>query len=203
MIKDKDQNIWFSTNRGLYRFEEYENLGSLNHYKKKDGLQGDEFNTGALAIDTSKNRIFFGGLNGITSFFPIPKINKTRQQRDIIYYYPETNSEITYSYADSIIELPNEFKFIKIKPLIYNFQDPYNNQFKYSVCGEKWKLSTKNELTLTKEDFGSFLQPHLLKLQLRTGKGTWDSINEKNVAIYISLISFKNLALIIIPTIGL
>ncbi|MCD8262369.1 MAG: hypothetical protein LUD15_13565 [Bacteroides sp.] len=40
----------------------------INYYAN-DGLQGNEFTRGAVCQDNS-GRIYFGGINGITSFYP-------------------------------------------------------------------------------------------------------------------------------------
>jgi len=59
--------------------------GAVTNYSKEQGLQGNEFNTGA-AIRTSSGKFYFGGVNGINAFYPValnaivdtPIINITR-----------------------------------------------------------------------------------------------------------------------------
>jgi len=67
LLEDDDGNIWCSTNKGLSRLnpgtEEFRN------YSAADGLQSNEFNSGAF--HKSKNgEMFFGGINGFNAFFP-------------------------------------------------------------------------------------------------------------------------------------
>lgn len=61
-----DAAVFASSNLGLsYVSAE----GTINNYSKEVGLQDNEFNTGS-AMRTSSARFFFGGVNGITAFYP-------------------------------------------------------------------------------------------------------------------------------------
>ncbi len=61
-----DGSIWCSSNKGLFRISAG---GQLFQLKKQHGIQESEFNTNAVgaALD---GELFFGGVNGITSFYP-------------------------------------------------------------------------------------------------------------------------------------
>jgi ligand-binding sensor domain-containing protein/two-component sensor histidine kinase len=73
--KDKQQNTWFSHNKGISCRK---SDGSFLHFSKKDGLQENEFNTNT-SYETPDGELFFGGVNGISSFYPssITSINET------------------------------------------------------------------------------------------------------------------------------
>jgi len=73
---DKDGNIWAGTNNGLSKFKSQEK--EFITYSKEDGLAGNEFNSNA-SLFTKNGEMFFGGVDGFTSFFPkdIP-LNKTK-----------------------------------------------------------------------------------------------------------------------------
>src|SRR5690606_2171277 len=74
--EDKEGNLWVSTNKGLSRIRiknfmlpfRKEFLDILN-YTVEDGLQSNQFNSGAVAVGKG-GEMFFGGINGLTSFFP-------------------------------------------------------------------------------------------------------------------------------------
>jgi signal transduction histidine kinase/ligand-binding sensor domain-containing protein len=72
---DRQQNTWFSHNKGIScrKID-----GSFLHFSKKDGLQENEFNTNT-SYETPDGELFFGGVNGISSFYPlsITSINET------------------------------------------------------------------------------------------------------------------------------
>jgi signal transduction histidine kinase len=61
-----DSSIWCSTNKGLVRLKRDNNLMQL---KKEDGLQENEFNTNVVT-SADDGELFFGGVNGFSSFFP-------------------------------------------------------------------------------------------------------------------------------------
>jgi signal transduction histidine kinase/ligand-binding sensor domain-containing protein len=62
---DKKNRLWFSHNKGISML--YKN--AVLTFNKKDGLQENEFNT--AAVDQSPDgELFFGGINGVSSFYP-------------------------------------------------------------------------------------------------------------------------------------
>lgn len=63
---DKQNNTWFSHNKGISCRKAD---GSFLHFSKKDGLQENEFNTNT-SYETPDGEFFFGGVNGISSFYP-------------------------------------------------------------------------------------------------------------------------------------
>ena len=63
---DNKPAVFASSNRGL----SYISLnGILTNYTKESGLQENEFNTGS-SVKTNTGKFYFGGVNGITSFYP-------------------------------------------------------------------------------------------------------------------------------------
>lgn len=131
---DKQGNLWMSTNRGIVKLN-IENEKFIA-YDKGDGLQGLEFDNGASCL-SSDGELFFGGVNGLNSFYP-----------DSIYYNNFT-PEINFNYY-SIISTKKENKRSNI-PLQENdtivlkysdksltiyfsaleFTNPSKNQYKY------------------------------------------------------------------------
>src|SRR5690606_35126173 len=67
LASDAMGRIWLSTNRGIASFE-YRN-GTFHAFTLADGLQGMEYNGGAVAT-LSNGRIAFGGTNGLNLFAP-------------------------------------------------------------------------------------------------------------------------------------
>lgn len=67
ILSANDGNMWFSHNKGLTVFN-YKNH-SFRHYDEDDGLQATEFNSGAY-FKAADGELFFGGINGTTSFYP-------------------------------------------------------------------------------------------------------------------------------------
>ena len=68
ILPDNEGYLWLSTNRGLSKYNPKNN--TFINFKKSDGLQDDEFNTGAYSKHEQTGDLFFGGINGITAFYP-------------------------------------------------------------------------------------------------------------------------------------
>lgn len=66
MAFDQSGGLWCSSNKGLFRLN---NANSVLQLKKEDGLQENEFNTNVMAV-AEDGEMFFGGVNGISSFYP-------------------------------------------------------------------------------------------------------------------------------------
>jgi signal transduction histidine kinase/ligand-binding sensor domain-containing protein/DNA-binding response OmpR family regulator len=67
IVEDNHRNLWISTDNGLSRFNPQS--GKFKNYTITDGLQSNEFNAGAY-FKCRNGEIFFGGINGLTAFFP-------------------------------------------------------------------------------------------------------------------------------------
>ncbi len=61
---DKKDRVWVSHNKGISAIS-----GSVLNLNKVDGLQENEFNTAAVT-QSPDGELFFGGVNGISSFYP-------------------------------------------------------------------------------------------------------------------------------------
>ncbi len=67
ILPDGKGNFWLSTNKGLSKFNSRN--ATFRNYDVRDGLQSNEFNTGAY-YQSKKGEMFFGGINGLNYFFP-------------------------------------------------------------------------------------------------------------------------------------
>ena len=67
ILADKENNLWLSTNHGLSRFNPQNE--TFRNYDFFDGLQNNEFNSQSY-FKSANGEMFFGGINGITTFFP-------------------------------------------------------------------------------------------------------------------------------------
>ena len=76
ILEDAKGNIWLSTHMGISKLIVSENK-FINYYAF-DGLQGNEF-TKSAAFHAGDDEMYFGGISGITHFYP-QKINDVRKQ---------------------------------------------------------------------------------------------------------------------------
>jgi signal transduction histidine kinase/ligand-binding sensor domain-containing protein/DNA-binding response OmpR family regulator len=67
VLPDDAGHLWLSTNRGLARFDP--RTGAVRSFDAVDGLQSNEFNSGA-AFRSASGELFFGGIYGFNHFRP-------------------------------------------------------------------------------------------------------------------------------------
>lgn len=141
VLGDNDGNLWLSTNRGLSRFEI--KTEEFQNYLGKDGLQSNEFNVGAF-YRTENDELFFGGINGVNSFFPseiksntyapimaiteLLLLNKSIEigEGGILSRHISVTNEIFLSYKQNNLT-------IRFSAL--HFSNSENNQYKYIMEG--------------------------------------------------------------------
>ena len=90
-----DGTLWISTSYGLNRLDPA--TGVFSNYYSYDGLQGNEFQVGASLKDAD-GKLFFGGTDGITSFYP-QVVNQTTHHVPPLYFSRlfVLNEEVEYN----------------------------------------------------------------------------------------------------------
>ncbi|NDV70153.1 hybrid sensor histidine kinase/response regulator [Dysgonomonas sp. 25] len=68
ILDDLSGNIWLSCNKGILYYNRYKPEDN-KLYTKQDGLQSNEFNYKS-SLRTKDGKFYFGGINGITCFYP-------------------------------------------------------------------------------------------------------------------------------------
>lgn len=74
--KQKQYDVWVSSDNGLCCYSA--SLGSFRSFYYSDGLQGNEFKEGAS--EYSDNKMYFGGINGLTFFNPSDALRKEEER---------------------------------------------------------------------------------------------------------------------------
>lgn len=67
VLPDEDENLWVSTNMGVSKLNP--KTKQFENYTADEGLQSNEFNSGAY-FKADDGELFFGGPSGINSFYP-------------------------------------------------------------------------------------------------------------------------------------
>lgn len=67
VLSDNDDNLWMSTNKGISKLNKKTFL--FENYTAEEGLQSNEFNSGAY-YKAEDGELFFGGSSGMNSFYP-------------------------------------------------------------------------------------------------------------------------------------
>ncbi len=142
ILPDSAGRLWLSTNKGLSRFDPA--TRRFRNYDANDGLQSNEFNSGA-AFRSRSGEMFFGGLYGFNYFRPeavtdnpqIPEVaitgfrrgNRYENVRDSVTMLRTTISEadtLRVSYRDAVLT----FEFAALE-----YSAPAKNRYAYRMVG--------------------------------------------------------------------
>lgn len=165
MLADDDGNLWLSTDNGLTKFTPAQN--HLQTYTVSDGLAGNEFNYNSYLKD-SKGEFFFGGFNGITSFFPdeietnkyVPRVTLTGLKlfNNTVSINDATNLlKENISYASELV-FRHDHNVFTIEFAILNFIKSNKNKYAYRLEGfdKSWNETTTPSATYTNLPPGSY-----------------------------------------------
>lgn len=158
VIPDKLGNIWATTNKGIIRFNPSKN--SFAVFDKRDGVQSVVFSENASHKD-AKGRFFFGGLEGLTYFFP--DSIRISQFYPPIYFTNLTINNVPYEFgagnADSSIlkkpfyetesiTLDHKENIFSIEFAALDYHAPDKNEYMYKLDGfnDGWVYAGNNRL---------------------------------------------------------
>lgn len=179
MLADDQGSLWLSTNNGLSKFdikkEEFIN------YSVSDGLQSNEFNSGAF-FKCSNGEMFFGGIKGYNHFFPdrlehkqfaapvvftaFNLLNDTRKEKK-----PKILDEFLNSGS---VHLPHNLNFFNIEFSSLDFSASNKKHFAYSFTrkGEQWiDLKGNRYISFTDVKPGNYT----LRVRGTNSDGIWSS----------------------------
>ncbi|MXN90752.1 response regulator [Flavobacterium sp. Sd200] len=181
ILADKAGNLWMSTNKGISVFNTLK--GSFRNYDVDNGLQSNEFNTGAY-YQSPDGEMFFGGINGFNRFYP--------EEIFAPHYSPPANIVSITSLAgnnssilpkNNTIELPYDQNSISISLAALDYSNQDKNRYAYRILelNDNWiSTGTQRNITLTG------LAPGTYTFQAKTtdAYGEWGN-NIASVAIHI------------------
>lgn len=146
ILSDSHGHIWISHKKGITRIDS--KTLALRNFDSHDGLQGNEFSQNAYYRDRATGEMFFGGINGLNSFFPdkikdnpfYPKvvftglqvsnnpveINQPINGRIILFKSLVVTKEITLPYLE---------KNFSVEFAALHFSNPRGNKYRYKLEG--------------------------------------------------------------------
>ena len=168
---DTSGTIWVSTAYGISRYNP--ETGYIRNLHVKDGLQSEEFHSGAH-YQSESGELFFGGPNGYNAFRP--------DDLSVSYVVPLVMLTGVFSGNDPIkADKPNEegldlaydqdtvsFEFAAL-----DYAAPERNQYRYKLEGfdKEWiELGNRRRVTYTDLDDGAYL----LRVQAANSDGIWN-----------------------------
>lgn len=141
ILSDSKDYLWMSTNNGLCKFklmgEPTQRKLEIRNYDISDGLQSNEFNTGAY-YKSPEGTMYFGGINGFNKFQPDSVKDNTYQPP--IQLTDFKVFEKTYE-LDTLIQFKKEIvlnytqNFFSFGFSALSFSMPDKNKYAYQMVG--------------------------------------------------------------------
>lgn len=190
--EDNHGALWVSTNKGIFKIVLKSNSFPLNpksvettNYTVLDGLQSNQFIKGS-SFKNKDGEIFFGGINGLNSFFPdrilynkeIPNIILT----DFTIFNKEKNQEDDNSLSSKPVDYLKEItlnydeSYFTIKYAALNYIFPERNNYAYRLEGltkDTWHyVGSQKEATYTGLEPGTYT----FLVKASNNSGIWNNI---------------------------
>ncbi|MCG8569614.1 MAG: histidine kinase [Spirochaetes bacterium] len=186
ILEDDHKNLWISTDNGLSKV--YADLKTFITYTEEDGLQKNEFTYNAFC-KASTGEFFFGGTNGISSFFPdaivedaytsnivltsIELLDSGKKKNEKLFQNPFVKLWPTQI---NQLELPPK-NLLTIKFALLDYTAPDRN--KYSVLLDNYHtewlyIDRQNYITYSNIPPGNYL----FRVKGANSKGIWSEIKE-------------------------
>lgn len=169
ILEDGQGKLWFSTNNGLSRFDPL--TLQFRNYDVTDGLQSNEFNANAhhRGLD---GMLYFGGINGLTAFFPASIRENPYQPPLVISDFQIANRSVPIGSADSgngllrksiaytdSLNLSYRDQIISFEYSALSFAAPEKNRYAYMMEGleEDWNyVGSRRFVTYTNVPPGNY-----------------------------------------------
>jgi len=148
ILDDPEGNLWLSTNQGLCKFNSQ--TYKVYKYTTADGLQDNEFNTGAY-FKSKSGELFFGGLNGFNAFYP-ENVKESRYQPSVVITdFKLSNQSVDHRQPDApvnasisqtkAITLSHKEKVLTFEFAALDFTNPEKNEYAYRLLNfeEEWQ----------------------------------------------------------------
>jgi len=175
ILKDNLGNLWMSTDKGISMFNPRSQ--EFVNYNEEDGLAFEEFNSDA-AFQSYDGKMMFGGMGGITSFYPDSLVNRKKEppNRLLIECITTNNSRINFaSHPIKSIQLKKGTKYLKCDFSLIQFDEPEKIHFRYRLKGlnDAWLplLSPSRSMTINGLKHGEYC----LELEATDLRGEWRS----------------------------
>lgn len=174
LAEDEKKNIWISTHQGISKLNPPEKK-FINYYAG-DGLQGNEFTRTAVFKD-KRGKIFFGGTNGVTAFYPQDITEIKKEMNVLITGFHVANRPVKKGdksgnnvITDTAVMDTEQFTLaynentfsIDFSVLEFSNPDRISYQYKIKELGDEW-ISTQpgtNRVTYSSLKPGNTLSPY-------------------------------------------
>ncbi|MCU7555366.1 diguanylate cyclase [Alteromonas sp. ASW11-19] len=184
LLEADDGSVWGSTNRGISKINP--NDLSILNYDADDGLQSNDFNSGAY-FKGEDGWVYFGGSNGVTAFHPARVQPNSHVPPVVITEYATINERSPLSdRLEEIdkIEVAHEDYLVSFSFAALDFAEPQKNQYAYMLEGfdREWLYTNDiRKATYTNLPDGNYV----FKVKAANNDGLW---NEDGASIKVKVL---------------
>lgn len=146
--KDDYNRLWLGSDKGLISYNIKTNFVDL--FAKQEGVLNVEFNRRSKT-QTKNGKFWFGGVNGLTHFYPskikenttIPPVHITKLEVSL------RDSSYTYNHRNTKVVLPYHQNTISLDFVALNYTNSSKNKYKYQLVGrdKNWVLDKGNRFS--------------------------------------------------------
>ncbi|MFS4417609.1 two-component regulator propeller domain-containing protein [Maribacter sp. 2307ULW6-5] len=166
ILEGKKGGLWLSSNQGILKYDAQSEQFAL--YTEKDGLIGNEFNSGA-AFTPDGIRFFFGGPEGVSSFNADRIATNTYLPKVILTGLTVKNQTVSPTDRTGVltssmpftqqIRLEHDKANFSISFSIPNFISSKSNQYQYRMIGldDNWNLTDQASASFTIQNPGDYV----------------------------------------------
>ncbi|MFD2934691.1 sensor histidine kinase [Spirosoma flavum] len=178
--KDHTNRLWLGTNNGLSLFDP--KTERFRNFTLSDGLQGSEFRDNS-SFQTADGQLFFGGVNGFSTFYPDSLKDNTFIPPVYITDFLVFNKPVSVGDKDQLLQqqisetqlitLSAEQSVFTFEFSALNYTVPEKNQYAYKLDGfdKEWNyVGTKRTATYTNLDAGTYV----FRVKAANNDGIWN-----------------------------
>ena len=140
ILEDSSGNLWLSTGNGLSKFDP--RARSFKNYFSGDGLAGDEFNDFSVYYKSASGEMFFGGVNGVTAFYPEKVVDSTLVPPVVLTGFSLRNEPVAPRPGSLLVKsitftpsltLSHDQNLFSFEFAALSYVDPQRNQYRYML----------------------------------------------------------------------
>ncbi len=195
IITDKKKVLWIGSNSGLTRFDV--DNSKMTTFTAADGLQSNEFSE-HTSFRSQDGELFFGGINGVNSFFPENIISNNLNPQVTLTDFYLFNEKITPQtiikgrvllenpvFMTDKIKLKSKENNFRIDFSSMNFLAPQKIKYAYRLEGydKKWNITESGSHTATYTNLRH--GTYTFRVKATNDDGDWSN-NERNIIIHIA-----------------
>ncbi|MFT3747284.1 MAG: two-component regulator propeller domain-containing protein [Agriterribacter sp.] len=167
ILDDEFNNLWISTNKGICSFnlpapKKDHNQSLFRVFKMSDGLQGNEFNTGAF-FKAPDGTLFFGGINGLNFFKPQHFSETAKHTKvaitNIVVDNVGLQKDTTLTFKKQLV-LSHQYRSLTFRFSVLDFTSSGRYSYYYQMTGydKRWiKANDQNFATYTNLPPGKYI----------------------------------------------